>query len=108
MNEVLFEILKAVVILAIILLGRYVIPFIKLQVEKTRYAWLINWVELAVRSAEQTILGDKSGPEKKAIVTKFIKEQLEAKRISISDDQLDILIESAVYIMNGERLGTIQ
>ena len=56
-----------------------------------------------MKSAEQTILGDKSGPEKKAIVTKFIREQLEAKKIAISDAQLDMLIESAVYIMNGEK-----
>lgn len=103
MNEVLFEILKAVIILSVTLLVRYAVPFMKLQIEETKYSWVTKWVELAVKSAEQTILGDKSGPEKKAIVTKFIKEQLEAKKISISDDQLNTLIESAVYIMNGEK-----
>ncbi len=103
MNEVLFEVLKAVVILALTLLVRYAIPIMKMRVEETEYAWVTRWVELAVKSAEQTILGDKSGPEKKAIVTKFIKEQLEAKKIAISDAQLDTLIESAVYIMNGEK-----
>lgn len=103
MNEVLFEILKAVIILSVTLLVRYAVPFMKLQIEETKYSWVTKWVELAVKSAEQTILGDKSGPEKKAIVTKFIKDQLEAKKISISDDQLNTLIESAVYIMNGEK-----
>lgn len=103
MNEVLFEILKAVIILSVTLLVRYAVPFMKLQIEETKYSWVTKWVELAVKSAEQTILGDKSGPEKKAIVTKFIKEQLEAKKISLSDDQLDTLIESAVYVMNGEK-----
>lgn len=103
MNEVLFEILKAVIILSVTLLVRYAVPFMKLQIEETKYSWVTKWVELAVKSAEQTILGDKSGPEKKAIVTKFLKEQLEAKKISISDDQLNTLIESAVYIMNGEK-----
>lgn len=103
MNEVLFEILKAVVILALTLLVRYAVPLMKMRVEETKHAWVIKWVELAVKSAEQTILGDKSGPEKKAIVMKFIREQLEAKKIAISDAQLDMLIESAVYIMNGEK-----
>lgn len=102
MSEVLFEVLKAVVILSVILLVRYAVPYIRQQVENTKYAWLEKWVELSVKSAQQTIFGDKSGPEKKAIVTKFIKDLLIKKNISISDDQLNTLIESAVYIMKQE------
>lgn len=103
MNEALFEILKAVVLLALILIVRYAVPWIKLQVEGTKYDWLIQWAEIAVRSAEQTILGNKTGAEKKAIVTKFLKEQLQAKNISISDDQLNTLIEAAVYELKKEQ-----
>lgn len=102
MNEVLFEILKAAVMLVIVLLVRYAIPYVKLKVEDTKYAWLVKWVELSVKSAEQTIVGNKTGAEKKAIVTEFIKNLLMQKNISISDDQLNTLIESAVYIMNKE------
>ena len=101
MNDVLFEILKAVVVLAVILLFRYAIPYVKLLVEDSKYAWLVKWVELSVKSAEQTILGDKSGAEKKAIVTEFIRGLLINKNISISDEQLNTLIESAVFEMNG-------
>lgn len=101
MNEVVFEILKAVVVLMIILMARYAIPWIKTQAETTQYAWIVKWVELAVKAAEQTVFGDKTGPEKKAIVTRFIKDMLLKKNISLSDDQLNTLIESAVYAMNG-------
>ena len=104
MNEVLFEILQAVILLAIVLVVRYLIPWLKLQVEGTKNEWLVKWAELAVRSAEQTILGDKTGPEKKAIVTKFLKEQLQKKNISISDEQLNTLIEAAVYAMKQEKV----
>lgn len=104
MNEVLFEVLKAVVLLALVLIVRYAVPWMKLQVEGTKYDWLIQWAEIAVRSAEQTILGSKTGAEKKAIVTKFLKEQLQAKNISISDDQLNNLIESAVYELKKEQV----
>lgn len=104
MNEVLFEILKAVVLLALILIVRYAVPWIKLQVEGTKYDWLIEWAEIAVRSAEQTITGSKTGAEKKAIVTKFLKEQLQAKNISISDEQLNTLIEAAVYELKKEQV----
>ena len=101
MNEALFEILRAVVVLVIVLLARYVIPYLKALAESTKYAWVTKWVELSVKSAEQTVFGDKTGPEKKAIVTKFIKEQLLKKNIALSDEQLNTLIESAVFEMNG-------
>lgn len=103
MNDVLFEILKAVTVLVIVLLTRYAVPWIKLQVENTKYAWIIQCTELAVRSAEQTILGNKTGSEKKEIVTKFLKEQLLQKNISLSDEQLNTLIEAAVYELKKEQ-----
>ena len=103
MNDVLFEILKAALILVVVLAARYVIPWIKLQVEGTKYNWLVQWAELAVKSAEQTILGRKTGAEKKAIVTKFLKEQLQQKNISLSDEQLNTLIEAVVYTLKQEQ-----
>lgn len=102
MNEIVFEVLRAAVMLLVVLLVRYAIPYVKLKVEDTKYAWLVDWVELSVRSAEQTIVGSKTGAEKKAAVTEFVKNLLYQKNITISDKQLDTLIESAVYIMNKE------
>ncbi len=104
MNDILFEVLKAATVLAIVLLTRYAVPWIKQQVENTKYAWIIQCTELAVRSAEQTILGSKTEQEKKAIVTKFLKEQLQQKNISISDEQLNTLIEAAVYELKKEQV----
>ena len=103
MNDILFEVLKAVTVLVIVLFTRYAIPWIRMQVDNTKYAWVIQCAELAVRSAEQTILGNKTGPEKKAIVTKFLREQLQQKNISISDEQLNTLIEAAVYTLKKEQ-----
>ena len=99
MNSILFEILKAVVILAVILLTRYAVPYLKQILENSKHEWVVKWVDVAVKSAEQTIKdGEK---DKKTIVTEFIKSQLIKKNISISDEQLDNLIESAVFAMNG-------
>ena len=98
MNDILFELLKAVIVLAVVLLTRYALPYLKQVVERSRYEWVLQWVDVAVRSAEQTI--QEGGQEKKAIVTEFIREQLIQKKISLSDEQLNNLIESAVYAMN--------
>ncbi|MBD5524583.1 MAG: phage holin [Lachnospiraceae bacterium] len=99
MNEVLFEILKAAVVLVVVILVRYAAPYLRMKVEETQCAWIIKWAEIAVKSAEQTITGDGSNKEKKAIVTKLLKSMLIKKNISISDEQLDSLIEAAVFEM---------
>lgn len=101
MNEILFEILKAGIVLVIILAGRYVIPYMKQVVEDKKLDWVVKWVEIAVKASEQTIFGDKKGAERKAIVTLFIKKLLRQKNISLSDTQLEKLIEAAVFAMKG-------
>lgn len=103
MNDILFEILKAVMVLAIILVTRYAVPYIKMKLESSKQEWLEKWIDVAVRSAEQTVFGDKQGAEKKRIVTEFIRQQLIKKNISISYEQLNNLIEAAVFAMNGEK-----
>jgi len=101
MNDILFEVLKAVLVLAVVLLARYTVPYAKALLENSRYDWITEWIAVAVRSAEQTIVGENRGEEKKAIVTRFIKEQLVKKNITLSDEQLENLIEAAVYALNG-------
>lgn len=100
MNEVLFEVLKAVIIVSIMAVMRYLIPYLKETIANSKYAEVAEWANKAVLMAEQTIIGTKTGAEKKAIVIDFIKKLLTQKHISISDDQLNTLIESAVYAMN--------
>lgn len=104
MDDVIFEILKTAVVLAVVLITRYAIPWLRLQVDNTKYKWLLQWTELAVKSAEQTIFGtDTSNADRKAIVTEFLKKQLIDKKISLSEEQLDTLIEAAVYTLNQEQ-----
>lgn len=59
-------------------------------------------VALAVRAAEQTITGQGQGAVKKAEVIKFVSEWLYGKGINITEDELDQLIEAAVYSMKQE------
>ena len=103
MNEILYEILKASIVLVLILLTRYAVPYLKQMVENSKYEWVVKWAEVAVKSAEQTVFGDKKGPERKAIVTRFIKKLLLQKNIALSDEQLDNIIESAVFAMKNKQ-----
>lgn len=101
MNDILFEILKATLVLVIILVSRYGIPYLKQLAENKNQEWIVKWVGIAVKATEQTVFGDKKGAERKAIVTAFIKKLLLQKNISISDEQLENIIEAAVFAMNG-------
>lgn len=103
MNDILYEVLKSVVVLVLILISRYAVPYLKQQLENSKYDWVVRLAVIAVRSAEQTVFGDKKGAERKAIVTKFIKEMLLQKNVSISDEQLDSIIEAAVFAMKNKQ-----
>lgn len=103
MNDILYEVLKSVVVLVLILITRYAIPYLKQKIENSKYDWVVKWVDIAVKSTEQTIFGDKMGPKRKAIVTRFIKEMLLQKNILLSDEQLDNIIESAVFAMKNKQ-----
>lgn len=100
MNEILFELLKLVLIVSIIVGMEYFIPWVKESTNLAKHQILMEIVNAAVQYAEQTVLGAGSGAKRKEIVTQFLKNQLKAKNISISDEQLNALIESAVYTMN--------
>ena len=100
MNSFLFLVLKVVIITVILIVMKYAVPYMRTVLEHSKFKFVAEAAAYAVKYAEQTVLGDKTGPEKKAIVTKFLEEMLTAKHISISAAQIDALIEAAVYAMN--------
>ena len=97
MDDMTLTILKLVIITILIVFSRYIIPYLKIKMEDTKIAYVAGVVNDAVRAAEQTIKLD--GTEKKAIVTKMLRNILRSKNISISDEQLNSLIESAVLAL---------
>lgn len=101
MDEILFEVLKCVVIVVCLIITRYVVPYLKQVIDKQQNDVLNALVQVAVQYAEQCY---ETGKEKKEIVTELLKAQLLAKNITISDEQLNALIESAVYILKQNSL----
>lgn len=97
MNEITFDILKIVVSICAALITVYVVPYLKTLKEDKRYASLIDMVEVAVKAAEQTIREPGQGDLKKAEVIAFVEAWMEDHGIKISPEQLDSLIECAVY-----------
>ena len=96
-KDVSIVILEVVVAIVVILLSRYVIPYLKEITKSEKYAGLMEIVIVAVRAAEQTIRESGQGKVKKAQVVAFVTAWLNNNGLNISEDELDRLIESAVY-----------
>jgi hypothetical protein len=88
-----YEVLQAIVTLAIAIITVFVIPYIKSKTTATQQANIKYWVSVAVSAAEQIYKAyPKSGDEKKEYVIEF----LESKGIKLTIEELEALIESAV------------
>ena len=98
MRDIILEVLKLTIMIATMLITRYAIPWLKAKTENSVMQALIDWTGQAVLAAEQTHDAG-TGAEKKAIVTEFIKRLLMQKNISLSDEEINTLIEAAVRQM---------
>ena len=97
MNDITFNILKIVIAIATAIISAYVIPLLKENLKDAKYQRLAEMVDIAVRAAEQTIRGSGQGALKKDEVLKFVGLWMETHGIDVSEEQLDQLIECAVY-----------
>lgn len=102
MDNMTMMILKLVISVCAALITAYAVPYLKTLKNDARYERMLDMVALAVRAAEQTITGSGQGAVKKAEVIKFVSEWLYGKGINITEDELDQLIEAAVYSMKQE------
>lgn len=99
MRDIVLELLKLTIMIVAMLITRYVVPWLKAKTETETMAAVIDWTAQAVLAAEQCHQAE-SGPERKLIVTEFIKRVLRQKNISLTDEEIDTMIEAAVKQMN--------
>ena len=104
MNDLTFNILKIVVSVVMALIAYYVIPYIKRRIESDKYQEFLEMINITVQAAEQTTKGKGMGIVKKEEVMIFMTEWINKVGISITQEQLSQLIESAVYEMNQYKL----
>lgn len=102
MDDMTMMLLKIIISVCAALITAYAVPYLKTLKNDARYERMLDMVALAVRAAEQTITGSGQGAVKKAEVIKFVSEWLYGKGINITEDELDQLIEAAVYSMKQE------
>lgn len=102
MREITLEALKLLIMVTVLVLTRFVVPWLKAKTSNETMQAVLDWTMQAVLAAEQAHQA-QTGAERKYIVTEFIKRILIQKNISLSDEELNTLIEAAVMQMNANK-----
>lgn len=89
------EILSIVFALVIVVISRYLIPYLKTRLEKEGQEQLVELIENLVQAAEQLFTAEKSGEQKKEYVVNALSE----KGVLITES-VNAMIESAVYSLD--------
>lgn len=98
LNDIIYMVLKVVIIVVITLITRYLIPWIREKIGNEQYDRIEKEINKLVLSCQQMHPG-LLGSEKRDIVTKKIIDFLASKDIQLSEEQIRDLLESAVKSM---------
>lgn len=90
------QILSVIISVLGLLLTYYIVPYLKNKTGTEKMNHMILWVKAAVAAAEMIYPDIKSGEKKKEYVMEFLK----SKGVTITDQELDALIEAVVYELN--------
>lgn len=103
MDDLTYQILKIIISIVGLALTYYVVPWLKTKTSnekliavESQLKNIKNWVVVAVSAAEQLKNAGKLTIPKKDYVLEFLK----GKGITITDQELDALIEAAVFEIN--------
>lgn len=96
MREMVMELLLVLIQLLVVTVGGFVIGWLKEKIGDANYRRAYNVAEKAVQAAEQEF-GYLSGEERRRKAITKIRQKLGNK---LSEDEINTLIESAVFEMN--------
>ena len=92
------KIIEAIITLIFALISVFVVPYVKKKISAEKLNEILKWVKKAVEAAEQIYDETGMGAKKKKYVETFLTEH----NISVDVEQLDVLIESAVWELKKE------
>lgn len=111
MNELIFNVLLAVITALVGIVVKQLIPYLKAKqtettakLRQTKWSWTADIIDAAVRAVEQTAKGAIHGEDKKQAAMAYTKSVLQKSGITMSDEQISTLIEAAVQAMNAQAI----
>ena len=99
MYQRIFDLIIAIIPVLGVILTSFIIPYFKEQIGNEKLNKYQEWANMAVKAAEMLFTESGMGKEKKENVVKFLTEQFNKNKVVITEEQMNILIESAVKMM---------
>lgn len=100
MNENLFQVILTLIPVFGAIVTYFIIPYIKTNIDSVKLAQYKEWATLAVKTAEMLWKETGHGEDKKAYVVDFLTNMFNSKKVVITKEQMNVLIESAVQELN--------
>ena len=101
MNENLLTIILAIIPVLATIITTVVVPLILSKISAEKLALIIKWVGRGVQAAEMLFPEAKSGEAKKEYVINFIDRMFNKRKVIITREQIEVIIESIVAEING-------
>ena len=98
--ELITEITKAIVSVVLILISAYVIPWLKNKIGDDKYATVVEFAEIVVRSAEK-IYTPEEWAEKKKYAVQMVSDKAKEIGLDLSIEEINAIIEGAVQAVKG-------
>lgn len=99
MDEIIMEALKLMLMLISFVVCAYLLPWIRQKVGETKMEQLEQYVQQAVYAVQQ-LFWQKTGDERRAKAIELIADWCAKNNISVTQDQIRVLIEAAVKGMH--------
>lgn len=94
-NEIMNNVIYIIMSLAIVIITRYLVPYLKAKLTAANQEELIQLIENLVQAAEQLFTVEKSGEQKK----QYVVNALAKDGVEITES-VNAMIESAVYSLD--------
>lgn len=99
-TELITKLVEAIVTVVIVLISAYVIPWLKGKIGDDKYALIVEFAEIVVRSAEKLYTPDEYA-QKKRYAVEMVQKKAEEIGITITADEINAIIEGAVQAVKG-------
>ena len=106
MDEMVFQVVKIVVMVVALFMAKTVLPLVKAKIGTEKLVTMEAWTRNAVLYAQQWF-DSETGAKKKQIVLDILRDVRDENNINITDEQMEILLESAVKQMKMEDLAGV-
>lgn len=103
MDEKIFQIILALIPVLGAIITYFVIPLLKEKIGTEKLIQYKEWTTLAVKAAEMLWTESGMGADKKQFVIDYLNKIFNEKKIVITEEQLNVLIEAAVQELNKDK-----